>query len=83
MYCAMIGDLINSKKLPAEDRAAIQERLKAPCESRIVTKHFVQGRGDPVGAAPYTPQAPEALRFGGLPFFRWSRYDQVKATVPL
>lgn len=29
MYCAMIGDLINSKKLPAEDRAAIQERLKA------------------------------------------------------
>ena len=29
MYCAMIGDLINSKKLLAEDRAAIQERLKA------------------------------------------------------
>lgn len=29
MYCAIIGDLINSKKLPAEDRAAIQERLKA------------------------------------------------------
>ena len=29
MYCAIIGDLINSKKLPTEDRAVIQERLKA------------------------------------------------------
>ncbi len=28
MYCAIIGDLINSKKLPTEDRAAIQEKLK-------------------------------------------------------
>lgn len=28
MYCAIIGDLINSKKLPTEDRAAIQERLR-------------------------------------------------------
>ena len=28
MYCAMIGDLINSKKLPAEDRTVIQERLR-------------------------------------------------------
>ena len=68
MYCARIGDLINSKKLPAEDRAAIQERLKAPCESRIVTKHFVQGRGDPVGAAPPYAAGPRSVALRGPAF---------------
>lgn len=68
MYCAMIGDLISSKKLPAEDRAAIQERLKAPCESRIVTKHFVQGRGDPVGAAPPYAAGPRSVALRGPVF---------------